>query len=1325
MKLKTFKWILLISAIGISGLHAQHLNIRNYSIEDGLVQSQVHAIVQDDDGYLWFGTGEGLSKFDGREFVNFNRNDGIAANFIESGFKDHDGNLWFGHFNGRVTKYHRASKKFENISLYPEIEKVSKAPIYKIFEDFDNDLWFVTNGRGLFHLRQDSIINLTTEDGLLSNTLSDIIQFPDSCYWISTSRGINILRKNKKMHSYICDTLKLNPFYPDISVQSLFLDSRNNIWIEAGSSGIYRIKIKDQQLDDNNINFYDQSLGFTTKDIGNIIEDYKGDIWVSTIDQGVFHIAIDLEDQDSISINHITQKNGLSSDFLITIFEDSEHNLWIGSDGSGVSQLRDFGIEVYNKSAGLVNECVWTIHEDSNGKIWVGHDLGMSCLDFIDKADEKFAIENYTHFNGNPINHVLYIAEDQANNIWFFSLTHEPIVLDYKTQQMNIISLEKKYGFKDAMVMLVDSKENIWYGSRTNGILKIDTKTSEFNHYIQKNQRLSSDIINTIYQDSKKRIWFGTENGGLMCFNGKDFDVFNSETGYPINSAVSITEDSLGGIWFLSSEDKLYRLYNNEIEPIQGIQGVDGKTIYSVCANNNDLWIGTTNGLCKVLLPEMKTIHFGLRGGYPIFEANEDATFKDRHGNLWFGTIKGVVKIIPNYQKTFINIPLPDISKIQVFLQDVPIPQDRKFEYNQNHITFHFRSICLTAPEQVKYKYFLRGFDDHWSPEITNDYVTYSNLNPGQYMFEVMACNAAGDWSQASAQFGFEIKTPFWKSWWFYFFPVLIIGFLIYFYILQRIRSIEKSKLILENRVKLRTRELQEEKTKFEEANRALLAEKERLVVTLRSIGEGVIATDEHGKITMINSAAESICELSCDDAMGKSLSGVFPLIHKKTGERIIDPVDRIKESGELFSSPYNNVLVTKRGIYKNVSYSGSPIRDKDSQIMGIVIVFRDITDQLKMEKELIKNQKLESLGVLAGGIAHDFNNLLTAVTGNISLSKIMLSEDHEMYHRLDLAEKASDRARDLIQQLMTFSKGGTPVKQTTSILELVKETTEFVLRGSKVKYEMDFPEDLHPVDVDPGQMNQVIHNIILNAHQAMLKGGTIKISAINKTITSRSRVPLKPGNYIRLNIEDNGPGIKPSFKHRIFDPFFTTKTNGSGLGLASAFSIIKRHQGFITVESELGRGSTFKIYLPATSNKIKSTKTPDTIDYKGKGKILVMDDENFVRDTASDMISFFGFDVVCVKDGTEVLKEYKTAHKNRDPYNAVILDLTIPGGMGGELAVKKLLNFDPNVTAIVASGYSTDPIMANYSSYGFKARLTKPYNLQEVGNVLRSTVRN
>ena len=268
-------------------MQAQHLNIRNYNIEDGLVQSQVHAIVQDDDGYLWFGTGEGLSKFDGKEFINYNRNDGIAANFIESGFKDHEGNLWFGHFSGRVTKYNKTAKQFEQINLYPEIEKTSRAPIYKIFEDYDNELWFITNGRGLFHLRRDSLVNLTIKDGLLSNVLYNLIQLPDSSYWISSFKGVNILRKNRNSQKYIIDTLKLDPFYPDVTIESLFLDSRNNIWLEAGSSGIYRVNI-DETLNKSKITLYDQSKGFTSKDIGNIIEDYKGNIWVSTIDQGVF-----------------------------------------------------------------------------------------------------------------------------------------------------------------------------------------------------------------------------------------------------------------------------------------------------------------------------------------------------------------------------------------------------------------------------------------------------------------------------------------------------------------------------------------------------------------------------------------------------------------------------------------------------------------------------------------------------------------------------------------------------------------------------------------------------------------------------------------------------------------------------------------------------------------------------------------------------------------------------------------------------------------------------------------------------------------------------
>ncbi|MEJ2055020.1 MAG: two-component regulator propeller domain-containing protein, partial [Calditrichaceae bacterium] len=865
---KNIKWIVIICEITTAVLYAQNLNIRRYSIEDGLIQSQVRAIIQDKEGLIWFGTGEGISRFDGREFINYNRKDGLASNFIESAFCDHNDKLWFGHFNGSITKFDKTTQCFERIVVYPHTARTSKAPVYRIIEDYNLDKWFVTYGLGLFHITDDSVVNITSKNGLLCEKLNDIIQLPDSSYWISSDKGVNILYYNQKHNNNVCDTLKSDPFWPDTPVQTLFLDSKQNIWAEA-SNGLYKIS---EKMDGENylVEFYDKSVGFNSDDIRDIIEDHAGNLWISTGDHGIFRLSNKENKSDLANFRHFTAQNGIGSDFLNTVYEDNENNIWIGTDGSGAARLRDLGIEVYDKTDGLINECIWTILQEDINTVWVGHDLGMSRLSFFGNDDGKYEVKNYLYFNNEKINHVLDISQDNKNNIWFFSLTHQPIVLDHKNKKMKIMDLEKKYGYKNAITMAADNEGNLWFGSRTNGILKVNPALTEGKLFTEENGEITSSIINTIYKDREGQLWFGTENGGVLRFDGRQFHPYSTETGYAIISAVSIAEDKSGKMWFVSSEDQLFCLNGTAMTLMKGLKGLDGKTIYSVTAADDFLWIGTTNGLCKISLANLKTTHYGMRGGYPIFETNENASLIDKEGNLWFGTIRGVVKIMPTLLKSIPEAPTPVISKIQVFLQDMKLPENNKFEYNQNHLTFHFRSISLTAPEQVRYKYILKGFDDNWSPEIAVDYATYSNLNPGNYVFEVIAGNGRGEWNSIPARFAFEIKTPFWQTWWFYFVPLFLIGFLIFIFVLQRIKSMQNAKMILEKRVRLRTMELHEEKTKFEEANRALSAEKERLIVTLRSIGEGVITTDEDGKITMINSTAEMICEVKSEEVIGK-----------------------------------------------------------------------------------------------------------------------------------------------------------------------------------------------------------------------------------------------------------------------------------------------------------------------------------------------------------------------------------------------------------------------------------------------------------------------
>jgi PAS domain S-box-containing protein len=400
------------------------------------------------------------------------------------------------------------------------------------------------------------------------------------------------------------------------------------------------------------------------------------------------------------------------------------------------------------------------------------------------------------------------------------------------------------------------------------------------------------------------------------------------------------------------------------------------------------------------------------------------------------------------------------------------------------------------------------------------------------------------------------------------------------------------------------------------------------------------------------------------------------------------------------------------------------PLRDVSTgAFVGIIEYARDISNQKLMEKEMQKVEKLESLGILAGGIAHDFNNILTVILGNVSLAKMPGRCDEKIIKRLTDAEKACERAKDLTQQLLTFAKGGTPIKKTAAIAELIRDTAGFALRGSNVRSEVSIAEDLWAVDVDEGQISQVIHNLVINADQAMPQGGVLKLRAENMRIDANKAIPLPEGNYIAIAIIDQGVGIPKEYVAKIFDPFFTTKQKGSGLGLASSYSIISNHGGHITVESAPGIGSTFTFYLPASEKKIENKKPAAEIAPTGNGKILVMDDEDLIRDVARDILNSLGYETELARDGAEALALFRRAKDMGKPYAAVIMDLTIHGGMGGEEAVKKLHAIDPDAKAIVSSGYSTGPIMSDFKAYGFSGVITKPYRIADMGATLQLVI--
>jgi len=503
-------------------------------------------------------------------------------------------------------------------------------------------------------------------------------------------------------------------------------------------------------------------------------------------------------------------------------------------------------------------------------------------------------------------------------------------------------------------------------------------------------------------------------------------------------------------------------------------------------------------------------------------------------------------------------------------------------------------------------------------------------------------------------------------------------------------------------------------------AEDALAAEKERLSVTLRSIGDGVITTDVEGRVILMNQVAEKLTGYRQEESLGRPLEQVFRIIHEFTREPVDSPVDQVIRTAGVAGLANHTLLVARDGTERAIADSGSPIRDRDSRIVGVVLVFRDVTQKRQAEEQMMKAEKLESLGILAGGIAHDFNNILTGILGNISLARLLPGD--RAADRLVEAEKACQRARDLTQQLLTFSRGGMPVKTTASIGEIIAESARFALRGSRTSLELDLEPGLWPAEVDVGQISQVAQNLVINADQAMPAGGTIRVRARNfiRSAAGDDGPAVRPGNYVCFTVADEGEGIPPELLNKIFDPFFTTKEKGSGIGLTTSYSIVSKHDGYILVESAVGRGSKFSVFLPASPEKLPAWPRAEGKLERGSGRVLVMDDEEAIRELAALMLRELGYEPLAVESGEQALDQFRRARLEGRPFAAVILDLTVPGRMGGQETVARLREIDPAVKALVSSGYSTDPALSRYLDYGFAGFITKPYDVQTLGRTLR-----
>jgi PAS domain S-box-containing protein len=500
-----------------------------------------------------------------------------------------------------------------------------------------------------------------------------------------------------------------------------------------------------------------------------------------------------------------------------------------------------------------------------------------------------------------------------------------------------------------------------------------------------------------------------------------------------------------------------------------------------------------------------------------------------------------------------------------------------------------------------------------------------------------------------------------------------------------------------------------------------LAREKERAQITLGAIAEGVIATDADGNVERMNGPAERMTGWRTEEAIGRPIREVFRVLDRSTGREMQEP---LAERNADADAGTQHLLVRRDGSRRLIDDSVAPIHDGRMGSAGAVLVFRDMTEKVRRDEEQIKWQKLESIGSLAGGIAHDFNNILAGILGNISLGKQAVDPGSRAFERLEEAERASAMASELAAKLLTFSKGGNPVRELIQLEDVIRDAALMAVRGSRVRCALALPEGLWGAYADAGQVGQAVSNVVLNAAQAMHGEGTVRVEAGNVDVAEGQLEHVQSGRYVKVVVMDTGVGIPRESLKRVFDPYYTTRENAPGLGLTTAYHILKSHGGNLFVESEPGSGTSVALYLPATTERpVRVDAGAAKTSANRKWRVLVMDDEELVREMAQGMLEHLGCEAQGARDGREAIRMYAEAAEQGKAFDLVVMDLTIPGGMGGKEAAGRLLRSYPDARLIVSSGYSSDPVMANSAAYGFRATLPKPYRIEELGQLLEKVL--
>ncbi len=1250
LPLLTFLWTALLAVPAL----AQQYHFQTYNELDGLPSSTVLDIDQDKDGYLWFATARGLSRFDGVEWEHFDSfGDLQTSKNLFVGRDVHD-RMWTVSLGGPIGVFVSEEGSWREIPVPENAFFDQHIMAYALGQTPSGETFLALGTRfgdlAVYCAGEWRYFVVGTTPVRLGNMV-----FVDGRLAISTLQGLFMLNPATWQVSRTSLTEPVRAVCAAYDRRGLWVVGDD--WIGVGTAGKMHIVAENLSLD-----FVAPGEGASA------LADQSGGLYFGDLGQVYFF-------HPSYGLELVSRANGLESVGVTEFFLDREGHVWVAGL-RGLSKLTNRSMAGYDSRHGLLDDEVSAILLRSNGQMVLGHFGGLTFLDTPPRT-LSFGYDN-------PIRErVSDLAESPTGEVWFAAdkLGVGRVMPDDTFELLN----EKEGLSLGAYSLLFDRQGELWVGTNMSLYRLVGDRFVEvdFSSFVGQ----ASLLVRRLIEARDGSLLIASGHFGVFRLRDGEITSYTAPRGDRGRNTYCLLEASTGEL-LVGTVAGLYTVQDDKLVKTAAPWPEIDRPVYSIMEDTQGrMWFGTDNGVMRWNGQDI--VHLTNRDGLLGTETNRDALQLGPHDDVWIGTDRGLTVYRAEFDQPTLVPPLLSITGLSADGNEHPTDVPVRLTAPVQAIDLKFRGVTFQDETRATYLTWLENFEETWQgPDLLPDRTTrYTNVPPGSYTFHVQMKTANGSLSAVASSADIVILPPVTARWWF----VLIVAAALLGVLWVFASFISGRRYARRLKVEVRERTVE-----LERSEKNVRDESRRLAATLESISDGVITLDEFDRVMMCNTAAEHLLGRGERKIQGRELASVMnvtPKISLNAG------------------APTTHALSDDEGRLSWIEISVASLTGSAQQSRGTVLAFRDITARREMDNQRARAQQLESLGVLAGGIAHDFNNLLTIILGNISLVEEATEIGPMEQGQLNKMKTATETARTLTEQFLTFAKGGDPALVPSALGQIIRQAATLAFSGAAVSCKLELESDLWNVEVDRGQIGQVLNNLFLNACQAMGSGGTVLIRGSNSDSDGE--------RWVQLEVHDQGSGIAKEDLARIFDPYYTTKEQGTGLGLAIAYSIVRRHGGRLSVTSEPGQGSVFTLGLPATSIPVHEDLPLEKTADLPPGRVLVMDDEKDLLDVCGRLLEGLGQNCVVTTDGRQALQMYESATAVGMGFDAVIMDLTVPGGMGGKEAVQLLLGIDPRAVVIVTSGYSNDPVLANYRQYGFQGALKKPFDKAALKRVL------